>query len=127
MEVKLNMWNRIVLSTLLPGQGNRMFLRTIDGIFNKCIPNDAACAERKVAREPNGGYSYDGLLKAFPEIVQVSFNEVEFAIVKNTLKDLDTRNQLNKGHADLFDIFVEEKTLKDGQGILKGAEPEKVA
>jgi len=113
--MKLNIPERLALSSLLPQQGGVITLRVVKELQNKLDFTDEEVEEYEVKNMtlPDGRTTIKWNPKLTAEkkdIKDIKISKIEKSVITRQLRQLDSQNQLHISMLPIYDKFIELET-----------------
>jgi len=97
--------DRIMLSSILPAEGNFRTMKTIQSLRTDLLFNEEEVIEFKVKSE-GSNVMWD---KSAEREVDIHIGEIGNELIVESLNRLDSENKLTIDHLDLWERFIGEK------------------
>ena len=105
-KVSLNLFERVIVLSLLPAEGNFATLKIVNELKMELAPTSEEYSKAGLSDMENGGIQAKDWL-AVPE-KEITFGEVSEGIVVNALKKLDKEMKLRNEHMTVYAKFIKE-------------------
>lgn len=102
MEIKI--YERILLSTLLPKQGNYLELLQIKSVSEKIELKKEEIEKREIKFND---WAFTGKDWWIDEVIEIEFDKSEFQTIKTALKKLDEEKKLWMDTMSLYEKFCQ--------------------
>lgn len=103
-KVKLNLYERVVVMSLLPKEGNFITLKIIRDLQMELAPSEEEAAIAGLEDLPGGGVkAKNWFLVVEKEIV---FGDIALGLVVSALKKLDETEKLLNDHFSIYEKFI---------------------
>jgi len=102
-KVKLNMMERMVISSFLPKEASFVNWKIFNDLRNELAPTEAEAKILDMKQNAEGGILANW--SAVPE-KEVTFGEVTEKIIIDTLRKLDSESKLSQEHISIYKKFI---------------------
>ena len=110
-KVKLNLYERVVVMSLLPPEGNFVTLKIVRDLQAELAPSEEEAKIAGLEDLPTGGVkAKNWFLVVEKEIV---FGDIALGLVVDALKKLDEEKKLTNDHFTVYEKFIINPEKKD--------------
>lgn len=110
-KVKLNLYERVVVMSLLPVEANFMTWRIIKELQMELAPSDEEAVLAGLDKLPGGGIKAENWFIVVEK--EIVFGDIALGLVVDALKKLDKAEKLTNDHFTIYEKFIIIPGMKD--------------
>jgi len=110
-KVKLNLFERVVVMSLLPAEGSFLTLKIVRELQMELAPSEGEAALAGLEDLPTGGIRAENWVAV--EEKEIIFGDIALGLVVDALKKLNDEEKLLNDHFTIYEKFVIIPGMKD--------------